>query len=180
MNNLFYKIMERKNGKWTIKNSEKVFENDFFEVIEDRVIQPDGKDGKYATIKFKSGASVLPLDDEGFIYLTKQFRYAIERFDLECASGSISGEKPLEAAKRETLEELGIKAEKWTQFGKLEANTSITKSNAFLFLAEELSFYEPQREKTEEIETVKMKLDEAVEKVLSGEITHDQTCILIL
>ena len=39
--------MGRKNGNWTIKGRRKIFENDFFKVFEDEVIQPDGKDGTY-------------------------------------------------------------------------------------------------------------------------------------
>ena len=172
--------MERKNGNWTIKNTRRIFENDFFKVIEDEVIQPDGKDGKYATICFVAGASVLPLDDDGFVYLTKQFRYAIEREDLEVASGAVEDEEPLEAAKREAKEELGIEAEEWISLGKIENDTSITNSRAHLFLARRLTFTEPEREGTEQIETVKMKFDEALEKVMKGEITHGQTVIMIL
>lgn len=172
--------MGRKNGNWTIKATKKIFENSFFKVFEDEVIQPDGKDGTYATIRFPAGASVLPLDDDGFIYLTKQFRYALEREDLEAASGAIEDEDALKAAKREAEEELGIEAEQWTDLGIVESDTSITNSRAHLFLARKLSFKKPDREGTEQIETVKMKLTEAIEKVMNGEITHGQTIILIL
>ena len=65
--------MERKNGNWTIKKTEKKFANDFFKVFNDKVIQPDGKDGSYATIEFVSGVTVLPIDDEDFVYLTNSF-----------------------------------------------------------------------------------------------------------
>ena len=172
--------MERKNGNWTIKHRRKVFENDFFKVFEDEVVRPDGKDGTYATICFVRGTSVLPVDDDGFVYLTKQFRYAIEREDLEVISGAVEDEEPLEAAKREAREELGIEAGEWIDLGKLESDTSITNSTAFLFLARRLKFGKPEREGTEQIETVKMKFGEALEKVLQGEITHGQTVALIL
>jgi 8-oxo-dGTP pyrophosphatase MutT (NUDIX family) len=172
--------MERKNGNWTIKGTRQIFENDYFKVFEDEVIQPDGKPSTYATIRFLQGASVLPLDDEGFVYLTKQFRYALERDDVEAVSGAIEEEEPLEAAQREAKEELGIEAREWTDLGKIENDTSITNSCAHLFLARGLSFGKPAREGTEQIETVKMKLSEAVEKVMRGEITHGQTLALIL
>ena len=172
--------MERKNGNWTIKRTRKIFENDFFKVFEDEVIQPDGKDGKYATICFVGGVSVLPLDDDGFVYLTKQFRYALEREDLEVVSGAVEDEEPLAAAKREAREELGIEAEEWIELGKIENDTSITNSRAHLFLARRLTFGKPEREGTEQIETVKMKFDEALDKVLKGEITHGQTVALVL
>lgn len=172
--------MKKKNGDWTITETRKIFENDFFKVFEDDVIKPGGKDGKYATIDLKPGACVLPVDDEENVYLTKQFRYALGREDLEAVAGAIENEDRLEAAKRESREELGIEAEDWTELGKIESDTSITNSRAYLFLARRLTFREPKPQGTEQIEMVKMKLGEAVEKVMSGEITHGQTCILIL
>ena len=172
--------MKKKNGDWTIKDTKKIFENDFFKVFEDDVIQPDGKDGKYATIDFKPGIAVLPVDDDGIIYITKQFRYALGRKNLEALAGGAESDNFLEEAKRETREEIGIEAEEWTDLGKIESDTSITNSTCYLFLARKLTFGKPNREETEDIETVKMSLDEAVEKVLSGEITHGQTCALVL
>lgn len=172
--------MTKKNGDWTIKKTKKVFENDYFTVFEDDVIRPDGEDGKYATIDFRIGVCVLPVDDEGNVYLTKQFRYALGRLDLEAAAGVIENEDRLDAARRETREELGIEAEEWTELGKIESDTSITNSTTHLFIARKLSIREPEEEKTEQIEIIKMKMDEAVEMVLSGEITHGQTCVLIL
>jgi 8-oxo-dGTP pyrophosphatase MutT (NUDIX family) len=172
--------MTKKNGDWTIKDTKKVYENDFFKVFEDDVIKPDGKDGKYATIHLKPGACVLPIDDEGNVYLTRQFRYALGREDLEVAAGAIEGENRLEAAQREAREELGIEAEDWTELGKIESDTSITNSTAYLFLARKLTFREANPEGTEQIKMVKMKLEDALQKVMNGEITHGQTCILVL
>lgn len=172
--------MKKKNGDWTIKSTEKKFENEFFEVFEDDVIEPDGKDGKYATIRFPPGVAILPLDDDGNVYLTRQFRYALERDNVEAIAGGIESEGRLQAAKREAREELGIEADQWTYLGKMESDTGITNSLCHLYLARKLKFKKPKREASEDIKTIKMKLEEASEKVLSGEITHGQSCVLIL
>jgi len=173
--------MEKKNGPWTIKNTENVYENDFFTVYRDSVIQPDGKDGSYGIVAFPPGIGVLPVDDDGNVYLVKQFRYAVGRMSLEVLAGSIEkGEEPLESAKREAKEEVGIEAETWTDFGQVDLDTTIVKNVVNFFLAEKLKVGKPEREGTEQIETVKMKLSEAVEKVSTGEITHAISCVLIL
>ena len=172
--------MKTKNGNWTIKERKKKFANGFFTVFEDDVVRPDGKPDTYATIDFLPGIAVLPVDIERSIYLTKQFRYALERKNIEAVCGAIDGETPLDAAKRELKEELGIEAKDWTTLGKIQTDTSITNSTSHLFLARGLTFGTPEREATEDIETVKMPLDEAVEKVNSGEITNGPTCMLIL
>jgi 8-oxo-dGTP pyrophosphatase MutT (NUDIX family) len=172
--------MKKKNGDWTIKSTEKKFENDFFKVLEDEVIEPDGKDGKYATISFPPGVSLLPVDDDGNVYLTRQFRYALERDNVETIAGAIEDEGRLQAARREAKEELGIEAEDWKYLGKIESDTSITNSLCHLYLARKLTFKKPEPESSENIKMVKMKLETAVEKVMSGEITHSQACVLIL
>ena len=173
--------MERKNGPWTIKETGKRFENDFFTVYLDKVIRPDGKDGEYATIDLKDGVSILPIDDEGFVYITKQFKYAAGRYSLEVIAGAVEdGEEPSKSALREAEEEAGVKAEEIIELGAIDIDTSIIKCRSHLFLAKNLSFTEPHSEGTEEIKTVKMKLEEAVEKVLNSEITHAISCVLIL
>jgi 8-oxo-dGTP pyrophosphatase MutT (NUDIX family) len=172
--------MDRKNGKWTIKGTDKPFENDFFTVYEDDVIQPDGSPGKYATIDLKPGVAVLPIDDEMNVYLTRQFRYALRRENIEAVAGAAETVDFLSEAKRELREELGIEADDWTDCGLMESDTSISTSRAYLFLARKLTFGKPDRESTEDIDTVRMKFSEALEQTLSGEITHGQTCVLIL
>lgn len=171
--------MERKNGPWTIKKSSSEFKNDFIEVVEDEVIQPDGKDGKYAVVKMKPGVCILPMDDEGFVYLTKQFRYALGAESLEVPCGGMESDDALADAKREAKEELGIEADEWIDLGAMNIDTSIVKSPARVFLARKLKFTETEREGTETIKTVKMRFEEAVEKAASGEITHSPSCVTI-
>lgn len=173
-------MAERKKGKWTIKETYKRFENEFFKVYEDDVIQPDGRPGTYATIKFPAGVAVLPVDEDGTAYLTRQFRYALGTMNVEAVCGAIDDEDPLEAAKRETKEEIGVEAEEWISLGKIQTDTSITNSTSHLFLARKLTHKKPEREGTEDIELLKIPLADAVEKVLSGEITNGQTCVLVL
>ena len=171
---------KRNNGKWTVISTREIYGNDFFTVFEDDVVKPTGDDGKYATIHFKSGVAVLPIDNDDNIYLTKQFRYAIDRDDIEVAAGSIDGENALEAAKRETKEELGIEADEWIDVGTVHSLTSITKCSSHQFIARTLKVGKQETEGTEDIEIVKLSLDDAYQMVLRNEITDADTSILIL
>lgn len=171
----------RKHGPWTIKKTESRFKNDLLEVFEDEVIKPDGTEGSYATLRIKDGAATLALDDEGYAYLIKEFRYAVGREEIEIAGGAIDeGEKPVEAARRELREELGIEAGEWTELGTVYHSTSIVNSASTLFLARQLKFTGKDEDSGEVIKSVKMPFDEAVEKALAGELTHAASCVLIL
>lgn len=170
----------RKNGNWLIKETKVIFANDFFTLSLDKVINPENRNDEYATIQFKDSIAVIALDENRNIYLTKQFRYALERENIEAVAGAVENENTLAAAKRELKEELGIVAEDWANLGKTNGNTSITKDGKSLFLARRLTFENPKTESTEQIKQIKMPLNQAVEKVLAGEIPHDVTCLLIL
>lgn len=168
-------------GPWKVKDSSTKFKNIYFEVIEDNVIQPDGNPGSYAVVDIKPGVSVLPIDNDGFTYLVRQFRYAFGEESLEVAAGGINpGETPLEAARREAREELGIEAVDWIDLGKIEEDTSLVRSPGYLFLARDLTIRKPERESTENIKTVRIPFEEAVRRVMENEIVHSPSAVLIL
>ena len=171
----------RRHGPWTIQESKPIYHNPFIEVVEDRVIRPDGQPGIYGTVAMKPGVAVLPVDEDGMAYLTREFRYAIGRDSIEVAGGGIDeGESPLEAARREAREELGVEASEWIDLGRIDPFTAVVRSPAHLFLARGLSFSPPERDGTEVMETLKVPFDEAVRLVMDGTITHGPSCVLIL
>ncbi len=170
-----------KKGPWQVIASEVKYKNPWMQVTEDSVVRPDGKKGIYGTFTINPGVGVLALDEQGFVYLTDEFHYAINRNNVEAAVGGVEkGENILSAAKRELKEELGIEAESWTSLGFVEPLTSFTNSPINLFLARKLKFGKPTHEGTETIKTVKVKLEKAVDMVLKGEIFASASCVLIL
>lgn len=129
----------------------------------------------------KPGVAILPVDEEGTAYLTREFRYAIGRDSIEVAGGGIDeDESPLDAARREAREELGVEANEWSGLGTIDPFTAVVRSPAHLFLARGLSFSPTEHEGTEAIEVVEVPFDEAVRLVLEGTITHGPSCVLIL
>jgi 8-oxo-dGTP pyrophosphatase MutT (NUDIX family) len=173
--------MTKKHGPWTIEETTRKYENKWVEVDEDSVITPAGKPGSFTWIKIRPGVSVLALDDDGYVYLAGEFRYAVGRETIEVVSGGIDDEEsPLDAAKRELLEELGIQATEWVDLGTVDPFTSMVYSPANLFLAQRLSFTEPQHDPNELINPIKLELREAVRMVIDSRITHGPSCVLIL
>jgi len=173
-------MTEQRIGNWVRKGTRLIFENQFFKVSEDDVIEPSGKDGKYATIDFKPGVAILPFDDEGNVYLTRQFRYALGRDSIEAVAGTVEGEEELiDAAKREAIEEIGLEADEWISLGKIEVLTSICRAETNLYIARKISFRAPENESTEDIRPLKLPFTHAIAMAAGGEITHSDTCSLI-
>ena len=170
-----------KKGPWQVENTTQKYKSAWLELSEDAVIQPNGSPGLFATVKIRPGVSVIALDDDENVYLTSEYRYAIEQESIEVVSGAIEeSEEPATAARRELREELGIEAKDWVYLGFVHPLTSMVYSPAHLFMAKQLSFFEPQTDDSEIIQMVKKTLTEAVEMVLESKITHAPSCVLIL
>jgi len=182
--------MTKKYGPWTIKESVYKYEDSFINVRQDQVVRPDGQPATYSTVVMKPGVAILPIDSDRAmdagkanptVYLVKQFRYALGKESLEVVSGGLEENEPaFEAAQREIEEELGIKANQWSELGVFDIDTSIVYCPVHLFLARQLTFRESHREGTETIETVRISLDAAVQMVMDSKITHAPSCVLIL
>ena len=174
-------MVSRKKGPWTVEGTARVYRTPWVEVIEEQVVRPDGTRGLFSTVLLRPGVSVLALDEEGFAHLTSEYRYAVERESVEVVSGGVEvGETPLDAAKRELREELGLEAREWVDLGTVDPFTSIVHSPARLYLARGLKHTAHEREATEVIGALRVPLPEAVEMVARGEITHGPSCVLIL
>lgn len=174
--------MRKAHGPWTILASHSRYANEFLAVQEDQVIGPDGAPTHYGVVVMRPGIAILPVDADGVVYLTRQFRYALGRESLEAIGGGLDEgeEDPLPAARREAREELGVTADEWHYLGQTDTDTSVLRGTVHLYVARELSFTEPDREGSETIRPVRMPLTEAVERVMDGAITHAPSCVVLL
>ena len=171
----------RPHGPWTIVKSHAVYSDPWIDVRKDDVLRPDGQPGTYSVVKVRSGVTVVALDDNHILHLTEEFHYAVGRLTLEGVSGGREpGEEPLQTARRELAEELGIEADRWTDLGTVDPITSSVDSPTRIFLAQSLRHGPSAPEGTELIRRVEVPLSEALAMVLDSRITHAATCVAIL
>ena len=170
----------KSHGPWKIKKTNDVYLDSFVKVWVDDVVRPDGQDGTHVVVTMKPGVCVLAVDSDNQVHLTDEFHYGVGRHSIEAVSGGIEpGEDPDETARRELREELGIEAESWQFITEVDPFTTIVVSPTRLYLAKGLRFTEASPDGTEQIRRVTMSLDEAIEQVKSGRITHTPTCLLL-
>ena len=169
------------DSPFKLTSSREVYRNPWIAVREDSVVRPGGKAGIFGVVTMKPGSSVLPVTDDGQVYLTREYKYAIGRESLEVASGAIDGdESPLACAKRELEEEMGLVASEWIDAGCVNPFTTVVSSPNYLFVCRGLRATKQALDEGEVLSVVKIPLAEAHEKVMRGEITHAGSCVLIL
>lgn len=174
-------VMDEKRGPFKVMGSKVMYKNPWMEVREDAVIRPDGKDGIFGVVTTLEGVFVLPIKNDGTVYLIKEYRYAVNMVSLEvCAGGVDPGEDIEHAAERELEEETGIVDPKLIAMGMMHTGTQILYAPSYMYLAIDFKEGQPHHESGELIEVVEMPLDEAVAKVYSGEIVHAIAAFLVL
>jgi 8-oxo-dGTP pyrophosphatase MutT (NUDIX family) len=158
---------------WKTKSVLDIYDNPWIKLEEHQVVIPSGKDGIYGKVHFKNKAlGIIPLDESGNTWLVGQYRYPLDEYSWEIPmGGGPENEDVLKSAQRELKEETGITASKWTKIMRIHTSNSVTDEEGFVFLAEGLTMGQTEFEETEQLKVIKLPLKEAVEKVMSGEIT---------
>jgi ADP-ribose pyrophosphatase len=170
------------DNPWKITSQKNIYDNPWINLTEYQVINPAGNPGIYGKIHFKNMAiGVLPLDEELNTYLVGQYRFALDQYSWEMPEGGgPEGTDPLESAKRELLEETGLKASQWTEIQRLHLSNSVSDELSILYLARGLEQFEAEPEETEQLIIKKVPFAEVYRMVCNGEITDSMTVAAVL
>jgi 8-oxo-dGTP pyrophosphatase MutT (NUDIX family) len=163
----------QKIGSWTCLDSTPIYDNPWLSVRHENVITPGGTEGIYGVVHFKSRAiAIVPIDNENYTWLVKQFRYTLNEYSWEVPMGGAPlDEEPLLGAQRELKEETGLSAAHWQQIMKLHTSNSVTDEEAIVFVARDLTEGEQALEPSEDIELLRLPFADALAMVKRGEIT---------
>lgn len=135
----------------------------------------------YQVVRHPGGAAVLPLHEDGSITLIRQLRPAIGDFLLEIPAGRLSpGEDPKECAARELIEETGLLAESVAPLGIVHPSPGVMDEVVHLYLATGLSQGDAKPEEYEEIDCVRLPLQDALNRAANGEITDGKTIAALM
>lgn len=130
--------MKDKDLLWTEKSKKQLLKTPVLNLMETTSISPDGQTGNYIVMDAPCWCAVVP--DLGDEYLmVKQYRHGSKKISIEFPGGVIeNGEEPLEAAKRELLEETGFNAREMIFLGDVSPNPALFSNKMFFFLAKDL------------------------------------------
>lgn len=134
----------------------------------------------FQVVRHPGGVGVLPLHDDGTVTLIRQLRPSVDATLLEIPAGRLDpGEEPAACGLRELAEETGLSAARLAPLGVILTSPGVFDEAIHLYLATGLAQGEADPEQYEEIEAVRLPLDEAIAMATDGRIRDSKTIIAL-
>ncbi|MCD7854674.1 MAG: NUDIX hydrolase [Clostridiales bacterium] len=161
--------------------TENIFKGKILDIKVDTVLLPNGNTTTREVVIHNDAAAMVAVDDEGKILFVTQYRHAIGQDLLEIPAGILEeGEDPQECALRELEEETSYKAGKIRHLTSFHTSAGCSNEVLHIYLCTELTKGSYNYDEYEFLTDSRLTLDEAMSKILSGEITDSKTIIGIL
>jgi len=162
-------------------SSTSIYRGRIINVRDDEVVLPDGRVTRREIVEHKDVVAVVALDDEDNVLLVKQYRKPVEKALLEIPAGGIDdGESPDECAVREMQEETGYRPGILQKIGGLYASPGYCSEYLHLYLATDLVPGKLTADDDEQIELIRVPLEQIPELISSGQICDAKSVATLL
>lgn len=159
--------------KWKTLGSEYLFRRPWLTVRKDRLQLPNGVvHNEYYVLEYPAWVNVIARTRDGRFVMVEQYRHGLDDIFTELVAGvAEEGEEPIEAAKRELLEESGYAGGEWSLSMVISANPTSHNNMSYCFIAEGVELVSGQHlDETEDICVHLLTVDEVRSMLLNDEI----------
>ena len=122
---------------WRVVQSEEIVDCRIFKVRRDRVVHPRSQEThEMFVLAQPDWVNVIPLTANDEVVMVRQWRHGTRTVELETPGGLIDGgESPLDAGRRELLEETGYQADHISVIGEGYPNPAFQSNRQYYVLA---------------------------------------------
>jgi ADP-ribose pyrophosphatase len=165
-----------------VTGSQRVYEG-FFNIRVDQLEIPPDQHMPYTVLETKHNAAVvLACTKEGKILVLKEYRHPVGKWLFGCPGGTIDpGESPIEAGKRELLEETGYTADTFIILGSAcPFPSAASQTISYILATGAKKIQEPNLEHFELVECEEKTEEEIYEAIRSGHPIDGILCTALL
>jgi ADP-ribose pyrophosphatase len=152
-------------------------------VRRDEARRPDGSVGHYDHVRAPAAVTVLAVDDQSRVTVTRQWIYTHGGPQWRLPAGRIdeTDHTPESAARRELAEETGLAAARWLALGTINCADSLTNHQDHAFLATGLTEGEKRLEPGEaDLEVHLLPFGRLVTMAVDGGLPHAGSSFAVL
>ena len=161
--------------------SEEIFAGNVIYVKRDTVKLPNGNIATREVVEHPGGVAVVPIDEEGNVYMVRQYRYPLGRLCLEIPAGKLNyGEDHRECGLRELSEETGMDTDCFEYLGVFCPSPGFSQELIHIYLATKLRQNKMHLDEDEFLEVEKYKFDKLLSMIREGKIKDGKTVIGLL
>lgn len=103
---------------------------------EDQVRLPDGNESSRVVVEHPGATAIVAVDEDDRVVLVEQYRYPVKDLLLEIPAGKLDpGEEPEACARRELLEEVGLRATDLVHLGTYFTSPGFCNEVLYLYWA---------------------------------------------
>lgn len=160
---------------WKVRASKYLIQDRWMTLRTDTCELPNGTViDDYYVREIPDFVQVVPINAQGHILIVRQYRHGPQIISTEVPGGLIDpGEDPMQAAKRELLEETGCVADQFEAVPSLFTNPARNTNRAHTFIAHNARLTQaPQQEDTEDIEFEFVSREKVYALIDSGQFAH--------
>ncbi len=164
----------------------RAYEGRLIGVDVDTIRAPNGATLELEMVRHPGAAAVVPLlsgadSADPTVLLIEQFRYAAGGLIWEIPAGVLhDGERALDCARRELLEETGATAKHIEHLSTIYTTPGFTDEQIHLFLATGISTGEPRHEHDEFIRVQAFPMSRVLEMIRDAEIVDAKSIVALL
>lgn len=157
-------------------STRRIHEGRIINLREDTIAMPSGRQAKREIVEHKGAVCVVPVLDDGRLALVRQYRKPAEEVLLEIPAGGLeAGEEPVDAARRELIEECGLRAATLTPLWSAFLAPGYSTELIHCFLAEGLTQTDTNPDEDEIVETELLRLEDLLPMIDDGRIRDAKT-----